>query len=175
MTAHKMIIGQRMELDPLQKKQNHSLNERKRREKLKSLIGNLKMLVPKSKSQNLQQIAVLENAVEYIKKVQSVLRLHGLMDEEEDHIMKYQSQFYVGRTVSDPSDTASDSGASIGSQKLKELVPTSAKQESLQQLYILENAATYIKKVQQVLKANGLMIEEDASPSPVYSTSTFIE
>ncbi|KAJ3311151.1 hypothetical protein HDV04_004363 [Boothiomyces sp. JEL0838] len=62
-------------------------------------------------------------------------------------------------------------------QELKELVPTSAKQEGLQQLYILENAATYIRRVQQVLKANGLMIEEEDhfSPSPVYSNSTFTE
>ncbi|KAJ3271713.1 hypothetical protein HDV01_006408 [Terramyces sp. JEL0728] len=122
MTAHKLVIGQRMEIDPLQKKQTHSLNERKRREKLKSLIGNLKVLVPKSKSQNLQQIAVLENAVEYIKKVQSVLRQHGLMDEEKDHIMKYQSQFYVGnanKSHSDSSDSVSDSGYSVGSQSMK--------------------------------------------------------
>ncbi|KAJ3311150.1 hypothetical protein HDV04_004362 [Boothiomyces sp. JEL0838] len=125
MTAHKMVFGQRMELDPLQKKQNHSFNERKRREKIKALINNLKVLVPKSKSQSLQQIAILENAVEYIKKVQMVLRQHGLIDEEKDHIMNYQSEFFVGKTNKGPSDTAdtadtaSDSGCSIGSESIK--------------------------------------------------------
>ncbi|KAJ3311148.1 hypothetical protein HDV04_003111 [Boothiomyces sp. JEL0838] len=57
--------------------------ERIRRDKMKTLIKELKVLVPKSKSVNIQQVQVLANAVNYIKTIQDVLKMNGLLESDE--------------------------------------------------------------------------------------------
>ncbi|KAJ3322475.1 hypothetical protein HDV06_003019 [Boothiomyces sp. JEL0866] len=115
--------GQKLELDPILRKQTHSQNERRRREKFKALIHNLKVLVPKSKSENVQQMAILQNACDYIMKVQEVLRTHGLLAEEDNPVelgmAKFQSEFYVGKTNSDfGSDSSSENGSNAAAENI---------------------------------------------------------
>ncbi|KAJ3251402.1 hypothetical protein HK103_002415 [Boothiomyces macroporosus] len=116
--------GQKLELDPILRKQTHSQNERRRREKFKALIHNLKVLVPKSKSENVQQMAILQNACDYIMKVQEVLRSHGLLAEEDNPVdvgmAKFQSEFFVGKSNSEfGSDSCSDTGSNNASESIK--------------------------------------------------------
>ncbi|KAJ3271709.1 hypothetical protein HDV01_006404 [Terramyces sp. JEL0728] len=116
--------GQKLELDPILRKQTHSQNERRRREKFKALIHNLKVLVPKSKSENVQQMAILQNACDYIMKVQEVLRSHGLLANEDCPtdmgIAKYQSEFFVGKNTFDSgSENSSDSGSNPVADSIK--------------------------------------------------------
>ncbi|KAJ3253491.1 hypothetical protein HK103_000523 [Boothiomyces macroporosus] len=96
----------------IDKRKSHSENEKKRRDRFKALINKLKLLVPKSKSENIQQMAILENACEYIQKVQQVLRERGLIEEEPapiDLLAQYQSEF---RIVKAEAEECSDSGES---------------------------------------------------------------
>ncbi|KAJ3271712.1 hypothetical protein HDV01_006407 [Terramyces sp. JEL0728] len=107
----------------IDKRKSHSENEKKRRDRFKALIHKLKMLVPKSKSENIQQMAILENACEYIQKVQQVLRERGLIEEEPaqvDLLSQYQSEFKLARAVH--RDDASDGSVESNSIKIANLL-----------------------------------------------------
>ncbi|KAJ3322473.1 hypothetical protein HDV06_003017 [Boothiomyces sp. JEL0866] len=85
------------------RKQSHTLNERIRRDKMKNLIQELKVLVPKSKSVNIQQVEVLSNAVSYIKTIQDVLKANGLLEADEaesSHLQRSDSDSETGSTYS---------------------------------------------------------------------------
>ncbi|KAJ3322472.1 hypothetical protein HDV06_003016 [Boothiomyces sp. JEL0866] len=102
----------------IDKRKSHSENEKKRRDRFKALINKLKLLgrkylmvVPKSKSENIQQMAILENACEYIQKVQQVLRERGLIEEEPapiDLLTQYQSEFKIMKAEPDEGSDGSE-------------------------------------------------------------------